>query len=62
MSGKKSEKILHGNSAKIDPQKKITGAYTTNTITAYNKKENETPIISDENVRLSRKYVDENHK
>lgn len=53
---------LHGNHAKIDPKKKITGDYITNAVTLFQKKEGETPVADDEAVDLAREFSQENQK
>lgn len=57
---------LHGNQARIDPNKKIDPVYQTLTLTSkqtstVNSKEPVTPVIED-NVILAKEFVDENHK
>lgn len=55
--------VLHGNTAKIDPKKDITGLYTTNTVTM--KKESgrgNTPVIGDENASHARHFGEDNKK
>lgn len=58
----KKEKLLHGNSAKIDPAKDVTSLYQQNLVTASDKKDHETPLVDDENVEYARRFVEENKK
>ena len=55
-------KELHGNNAKVAPNKKIEGAYVTNTVTMSNKKNCKTPIVQQSNVEYARKFAEENKK
>jgi len=50
----------HGNHAKIDPIKKMIGAYATNAVTDSYRKENETPVSSDQSVEAARAFNHEN--
>jgi|GEM_PF-2830809 len=61
MNTNKEEK-LHGNSAKVDPKKKITGAYITNRVTMSRRKEDETPLVEDDDVEYARQFSKENKK
>jgi len=56
------KKKLHGNQARVDPEKKIEGMYATNAVTISNRKERETPLVDDENVSLARDFSMENKK
>jgi hypothetical protein len=58
----KKEKILHGNRAKIDPKKQIESLYATNRVTLSDHKAHETPIVEDDDVEYSRRFVEENEK
>lgn len=53
---------LRGNSAKIDPAKKIIGLNVTNTVTMSEKTIHGTPVVDDENVAYAKKFVEENKK
>ena len=48
-------KGLHGNAAKVDPNKKIESLYQTNLIGVAERFENGVPIVSDENAEYARK-------
>jgi hypothetical protein len=52
-------KILHGNAAKVDPNKKIVGLNQTNLIGVAEKIENEVPIVSEENAEYARQINNE---
>lgn len=60
------DKILHGNNAKIDPKSKIEPVFQTSTITSKQQTttESNSPVsyITQGNVELAKKEVDENHK
>lgn len=60
MADKRKE--LHGNKAKIDPGSKIDPLFIANTVTMAEKKEHETPVVSDSNVSYARKFSIENKK
>ncbi len=61
-----NKKILHGNKAKIDAEKKIDPVYQTLTLTSKQESNSQSvnPVTSviDENVYLAKKFVDDNHK
>lgn len=56
------EKILHGNMAKVDPDKSVPSLYESNMVTTSNQKQHETPLSSDEHVEYVRKFEEENKK
>lgn len=59
----RKKKILHGNAARIDPNKNIVPRFVTNNLVA--KKEqtgNKVPQPSVENTITAKVEVDENHK
>lgn len=54
---------LHGNKARVDPKKKLTGAYETNPVTASRRKEGEPPAAVDEqNADRAREFSQENQQ
>lgn len=55
-------KALHGNNAKVDPQKKVVGRFVTNTVTMSDRKDHETPIVDEDDVEYAKKFVEENKK
>lgn len=58
------KKAKHANHAKTTDTSDVTPAYQTLSITNFNDtaEDNATPLISEEDVILARKWVDENHK
>ena len=59
---KEKGEILHGNSARIDKDKKVTPLYLTNAVTMSDTKDGKPPVVGDENVRLARNFSIENKK
>lgn len=59
---RKSPEKRQGNDTKADLTKKISPLYESNMVTLSNRKENETPLVDDENVEYARRFVEENKK
>ncbi len=57
---KEQNKILHGNRARVPKDKQVTPLYLTNAVTMSDTKEDETPLVDEENVRLAREFSEEN--
>lgn len=53
---------LHGNGAKVEPDRKIVPQFLTNTVTMSREKKHETPLVDDSNVEYARKFSQENQK
>lgn len=62
MPGKEKDKKLHGNHAKIEPKKHVESLYQSNMVTLSNRKQDETPLVNDDDVAYARRFVEENKK
>lgn len=58
----KNPKLIHGNNAKIDPNKHVSELYEANMVTLSNRKSHETPLVDDANVEYAREFVEKNKK
>lgn len=59
---KEKGEILHGNKARVSKDKKVVPLYLTNAVTMSDTKEEETPLVDEENVELAREFSEENKK
>ncbi|MDR2932402.1 MAG: hypothetical protein LBV27_04775 [Oscillospiraceae bacterium] len=58
----KKPKKLHGNSAKIDPNKHVEGLYATNMATLANDDDNQSRSEREAKVDYAKKFVEVNEK
>lgn len=58
----KEKRLLHGNNAKIDPKTEVTSLYQSNRVTLSSRREDETPLVDDDNVEYARRFSEENKK
>ena len=57
-----NKKVMHGNKAKVTNKKDVIPKYQTYPMTNFVNEDGETPTVSDENVIISRNFVNENEK
>ncbi len=60
--GKKNEKILHGNQAKVDKHKDIQSVYTTNSVTNVVNYNDSADVTKEVDIWEAKKYSEENQK
>lgn len=58
----KQPKKLHGNRAKVDEAKQVESLYQSNRAVLSSRREDETPLVDDDNVEYARRFVEENKK
>jgi len=60
--GSEKCQTLRGNSTKIDPKEEITGSFSTNSVTRFDKNKAGVAIVKDSDVKLARNFSQENKK
>lgn len=60
--GRKKEKALHGNKAKIDPAKDVTSLYATSGAVLAPQIQDGAPVADEEDAVAARKLSEENQK
>ena len=58
----KKDHTLRGNRTKTDPKKNGPGLFVTNAVTRFEQDENGSAVVDDSDVKLARRFSQENKK